>query len=246
MNPGNESDFELARTVVREGERIIAVFRPSMVAHYTQVQNAMCCCLMLPCFWPHAAILSPLWISMCFSAARLQEATLYVLTDRTLYRHLEPTASCCSNVRAGDVEVFAIVDIRSGKQSQQGGSSITCCGDVAVLTLVVPSGHTIANAGGGKHRPANRVEVLMNSDEQGRLIAEKIREAKSQLGGWAGGPVAGQVVGMPPMGQMQVAPMQVVTEVTQVTAVVPQDMERNLPHEAGRLARAGRALERGV
>jgi len=229
-----DDDLELATSIVGPGERIIATFHPSVAAHWTMVQNQLACLAVVPCFWCHAAVLSPCCVTMCCLHAQTLEHTTYVLTDRKLHMHLGSEAcTCCqlgNGLTPGSVDLSSVSYAQGRKMTAQDGAQCnSVCGTVYVIDVGVPPGHPIANAGGGKHRPNNKVSIPMNTEDEAVQLAKAIDDARnsaSAMGAMAmAQPIAQpMMMGAPPMAQPQTVILETVTTTT--TTPMPMAMER--------------------
>lgn len=168
---GSEEDIQRAQSVIGAGELLVAVWRPTA----EEATKAACLpyspILYFPCFLPHFVACSPFLLA-CFISNRQQlEDSLTVLTDKKLYRDVLPP--CCAGANTGSNGSVRLSEIISVNENLPDGTwSAPCCDGLNVVTLTLPSGHDIANAGGGKHRPANKLQFLCDNPVTTRQLIE--------------------------------------------------------------------------
>ena len=219
-NPTPE-DEELAKSLIAPDETILAVLRASSDNTYNAAMQPIGCIAMLPCFWPHAVILSPCICMAVQSGLAVLNATLYVVTNRNIYRHVGDATTCCPipGKSSGQQDLASINSVGTDMPGAACGQQ---CFPTKKIVLGVAPGSVLANAGGSKHTPNNRIMIFVDDPDE---VMRIVREAKEALGpmGMGMNPAA---MGMMMMGmapQQQVV-QQTTTQVVQATAV-PQGME---------------------
>jgi len=201
-----QEDLDKAMAIVDKGERVLAVWK----ATPEQAQSAACqpfqIVIFLPCFLPHLCFLSPCAIACFLGNKTYIENTLWILTDKKLYKASDaspPGGLCCciphSNTAHGSVALSQIVDITDNL----GGQCAPPLCAVPKVFATVPPGHSLANAGGGKHRPHHTCAFIVDDKEQAMALLRSTKQAAEQMGMMAAMPMHA----MPAMA-MQAMPMQ--------------------------------------
>ena len=88
-----------ARQIVQPGENILGIYVVSDENRKNAVKQPMACFLAMPCFWPHALLMSPCLYAACQSGNKILKSTVYIITDKRLYNSVgagELGFVCCT------------------------------------------------------------------------------------------------------------------------------------------------------
>lgn len=215
-----QEDLEKARSVVGQGEEILGLWTVSSEQAMMASCLPMMPILVLPCFWPHAMVLSPCLCTCFWMNKYVLEGSQTILTNQRIYRVVD-SDGCCNQNQSGDL---ALGDINS-----VGNQALTPCGNCNVesVTLGVPYGHSLANTGGGKHRANNKLQFIVDhSDEALALIRRAKNAAPAGTNNAAGvfGALQGLAAGM---GAMSATPIANATEIQMAQPVEAMVMARD-------------------
>ena len=223
----SEDDIQSAKSIIQSDEQIVAVWR----CPDEDVNNVACSfnpatkLIVLPCFWPHLIICSPLMIAVHFGTKSMLRGTIHILTNRNFYRVVNAHSNCCAT--GLDSGQIALSDIDVVMANEPGAFCNSGGFPISAVSLGVPYGSPMANAGGSKHRAHNQVMIpLGKATGLATEAASIIRSTKDAATRSAGAVVGGQMLGgtSPPYDQN-------VPIVGASVVVQPMEMERADPLE---------------
>ena len=214
-----------ARQIVQPGENILGIYVVSDENRKNAVKQPMACFLAMPCFWPHALLMSPCLYAACQSGNKILKSTVYIITDKRLYKSVDTGELgfvCCTPGRdSGDVPHQ---DISGLSLDMPGAACGTQCFPVQQVIVSLPLGHPLATAGGqdsSEHRsgiPNMHMQMLVDNPQE---VIQLLHSAKDAL---------------------MSAPQQVV--VTTAMPIAPMEMGRDDPTE--QLAKLKKLLDAGA
>lgn len=211
--------LERARALIAPGETILGVYTVSEKNRHGAVLAPVTPLLVLPCFWPHACILSPCLCSCLYASNAYMKGIIMVVTDKRVYRSVDNSNAgskppCC--VTGKDSADLPLSDINSIGQDNPG----KMCGiqllPTTQVVLGTPMGHPLATAGGSKHTPPSKAMIYCEDPESTMRL---IREAKEALAQQAQQPI----MMVQPANVGVVMPGQVVAPVAQPMEMVRED-----------------------
>jgi hypothetical protein len=169
-----------ARTFVSPDERIIAVWQATPDQAYQAALQPLAILAFLPCFIPHAVMCSPMLCCCIYSMSNTLKNTLTVLTDRKLYRWVDPdSAGCIQPVGLRQTQTSVELHQVNVTGATIGGPGAMCC-QVPYVQAHLPMGHPMCNAGGGKHRPATMYHFIVDSKADAEQLISQAKSAAPQ------------------------------------------------------------------
>lgn len=142
--------------------------------------------LLLPCFWPHLCILSPICLLGYVAAKGVAEGTTYVLTDRNVHVMIDASFGPCGQCyRTGtDWGTVGLNQVQSLVVNNASSGLLSCCCAVGSLNLGVPYGSPVANYGGGKRSAPSTLRMYVDNPDEARAL---IQDAKAKYTGTSAG-----------------------------------------------------------
>jgi len=157
LREATQDDLYKAAERCDPNETILAVWRVPKDSRGPAACSNFPVPLLLPCFWPHLCILSPICLLGYVAAKGVAEGTTYVLTDRNVHVMIDASFGPCGQCyRTGtDWGTVGLNQVQSLVVNNASSGLLSCCCAVGSLNLGVPYGSPVANYGGGKLRSAN-------------------------------------------------------------------------------------------
>jgi len=188
----SEDDIQSAKSIIQSDEQIVAVWR----CPDEDVNNVACSfnpatkLIVLPCFWPHLIICSPLMIAVHFGTKSMLRGTIHILTNRNFYRVVNAHSNCCAT--GLDSGQIALSDIDVVMANEPGAFCNSGGFPISAVSLGVPYGSPMANAGGSKHRAHNQVMIPLGqatglATEAASIIRSKRMLRQGRRGQWWAG-----------------------------------------------------------
>jgi len=177
--PGDAPQWAVdrAQQLVSAGESILAVYVISDDNRCAAIKQPFAL-LVCPLFWIHALVLSPCICAFCYNQNAIMKSTVYVVTDRRIYKSIDgDVAICCCCNQGKDSGDVTLQDITGVGIDMPG---MNCCCQLKYASVSLPFGHPMACAGGGKHVPHTKMPMLVDDPE---ATVRVIRAAKDALGG---------------------------------------------------------------
>jgi len=187
---GNAPQWALdrAQALVPPEENILGVYVISD-ENRRNILMQPCAIGVCPLFWPHLIIMSPCLAAQYFVAKAVAESLVYVLTNRRLYKSIDPKtggAVCCSPGQdSGEVELTSITGL--GIDLPGNAFGIKCCPTKQVV-LSLPLGHALAErerVGRGSHRHLALGSKMVMYVDNPQEVVSLIRSVKDAAPGVA-------------------------------------------------------------
>jgi len=179
-------DVEKAKALVGPGETVVAIWRvrEEHVGDAACANNPARFFAVLPCFWPFLLIGWPCFLACHIGVKNIVKGTVYILTDKNVYRSVDDSTTVCCTT-GNDSGSIGLTDV-TGVYVDQPGKVCggECCCPVSSVSLGTPMGSPMANAGGTKHTPNNKILSITGKDpDEADRLAKLIRDTKGALGG---------------------------------------------------------------
>ena len=175
--PGDAPQWavERAQRLVSTNENILAVYVVSDENRCNAIKQPFTL-FACPLLWVHALLVSPCMCALAYSQNNILKSTIYVVTDKRIYKSIDGDVSvcCCCNQGkdSGDVNLEAVTGVGVDMPG------MNCCCPVKYAMIALPIGHPMAIAGGGKHMPPTKFPMLVSDPD---ATVRLIREAKDAL-----------------------------------------------------------------
>ena len=180
LSGATDEDLRVVTQKCAQDEKVIAVWRIPKEKQSTAACSMMPLALFyLPCFWPHALILSPCLCAGYCAANASVKGTTYALTDRNFIRIAD--FDCYGCYKSGsDSAATALSDIKAISVNAKASGCTACC-SVDALHIGVPAGSPAANYGGRKHVPHSQIRCLMDDPENVRSMINSAKQNQNSL-----------------------------------------------------------------
>ena len=182
LSEATHEDLVKAAERCDANETILAVWRVPKDSRGPAACSNFPAPLLLPCFWPHLCILSPVCLLGYVAAKGVAKGTTYVLTDRNVHVMIDASFGPCGQCyRTGtDWGTVGLNEVRSLVVNNASSGVFSCCCAAGSLNLGVPYGSPVANYGGGKRTLPSTLRMFIANPDEARAL---IQDAKAKYTG---------------------------------------------------------------
>lgn len=192
LSGATDEDLRVVTQKCAQDEKVIAVWRIPKEKQSTAACSMMPLALFyLPCFWPHALILSPCLCAGYCAVNASVKGTTYALTDRNFIRIADFDCYGGYYKSGSDSAATALSDIKAISVNAKASGCTACC-SVDALHIGVPAGSPAANYGGRgasssphegrrKYVPHSQIRCLMDDPENVRSMINSAKQNQNSL-----------------------------------------------------------------